>query len=179
MRVQIAHTSVALNKANAMRGKPRTVPMDAAKMKQGKLWRLEKCDVIIKALEARGVQLEALGAVPECLQKLVARLKHDRLDDDAEDERDEEIVSCDCFSPQRTASPGASQLRRRTEREVRRDSCGKEHIVFAEGDAMHVLCATVSFKRARRRVVQTSSRVMCDSCGRSVSAVSGCLLTAS
>ena len=28
MRVQIAHTSVALNKANAMRGKPRTVPMD-------------------------------------------------------------------------------------------------------------------------------------------------------
>ena len=32
---------------------------------------------------------EALGAVRECLPKLVARLKHDRIDDDAEDERDE------------------------------------------------------------------------------------------
>ena len=48
--------------------------------------------------------------------------------------------------------------RRRTERSVRRNSC-----------------AVVSFKTARRRVVQTSSRVMCDSCERSVSAVLGCL----
>ena len=83
-------------------------------------------------------------------------------------------VLCDSFFAQCTASPGASQLRRRTER---RDTCGKEHIVFAEGDAIHVLCAIVSFKTARRRVVQTSSRVMCDSRGRSVSAVQVCLLS--
>ena len=35
----------------------------------------------------------------------------------------------------------------------------------------------VSFKTARRRVVQTSSRVMCDSCERSVSSFQGCLLS--
>ena len=83
----------------------------------------------------------------------------------------------DCFFAQRTASPGVSPLKRPTEREVRRDSCGKEHRVFTEGDAIHVLCATVSFKTARLRVVQTSSRVMCDSCGRSVTAVQGLLLS--
>ena len=66
---------------------------------------------------------------------------------------------------------------RRTEREVRRDSCDKGHIVFTEGDDIHVLCAIVSFKTARRRVVQTSSRVMCDSCGRSVSSFQGCLFS--
>ena len=62
---------------------------------------------------------------------------------------------------------------------MRRNSCGKEHMVFAEGDAIHVLCAVVSFKTARRRVVQNSSRVMCDNCGRSVSTVQRCLLSVS
>ena len=52
---------------------------------------------------------------------------------------------------------GVSPLRRRTERGVRRDSC-----------------AIVSFKTVRRRVVQTSSQVMCDGCRRAVSAVQGC-----
>ena len=54
-----------------------------------------------------------------------------------------------------------SPLRRRTEREVQRDSCDKVHIVFTEGGDIHVLCVIVSFETARRRVVQTSSRVMC------------------
>ena len=66
---------------------------------------------------------------------------------------------------------------RRTEREVRRDSNDKVHMVFTEGDALHVLCAMVSFKTARRRVAQTSSRVMCDSCERSVSSFQGCLFS--
>ena len=93
----------------------------------------------IKSWESRVIQLEALGAASECLPKAIARLTHDRIDDDAEDERDEEIVLYDCCFPQRTADPGVSRLRRRTEREVRRDNCGKEYIVFAEGDAVHVL----------------------------------------
>ena len=84
----------------------------------------------------------------ECLSKLVARLKHDRIDDDAEDERNEEGLR-DCFFPQYYGTPRLSPLRRRTEREVQRDSCGKEHIVFAKGDDIHVLCAIVSFKTAR------------------------------
>ena len=37
--------------------------------------------------------------------------------------------------------------------------------------------ASVSFKTARQRVVPTSSRVMCDSCERSVSSFQGCLLS--
>ena len=131
----------------------------------------------IKSWEARATQLELLGAARECLPKLVARLKHARVDDDAEDERDEEIVLYDCLLPQCTASPEVSPLMRRTEREVRKDSCDKEHMVFAEGDAIHVLCASVSFQTARLRVLQTSSRVMCDSCGRPVSAVQGLLLS--
>ena len=35
-------------------------------------------------------------------------------------------------------------------------------------------CDIISGKTVRRRVVQTSSRVMCDSCRRAVSAVQGC-----
>ena len=50
-------------------------------------------------------------------------------------------------------------MRRRTEGEVRRDSCD-----------------SVSFKTVRR-VVQTSSQVVCDSCRRAVSAVQGCLFS--
>ena len=76
--MQISHTSVALNKANASAdsassttpltrttqlrcGKPRAVTTDAAKVKQVELWQLEKCDLIIKAWEAREIQPEALG----------------------------------------------------------------------------------------------------------------------
>ena len=139
-------------------------------MKQSYLWRLKKCDVQIKSWEATVIQLEALGAARECLPKSVARLKHARIVDDAEDERDDEVVLDACFFPHRAASLGASPLRRRTERDVRKDSCGNRNMVFAEGDAIHVLCATVSFKTARLRVVRTSSRVVCDSCVRSVSA---------
>ena len=83
-----------------------------------------------KACEARDIQLEVLGATSECLPKLVARLKHARPDDD-EDERDEEVILDACFFPHCTASPGASPLRRQTERGVREDSCGKGNIVFA------------------------------------------------
>ena len=102
MRVQIAHTSVALNKANGSAdsassttpltrttqlrcGKPRTATTDAAKVKQVELWQLEKCDLRIKAWEARDIQLEVrVGAKRECLSKLVPRLGHGRSDDDAE-----------------------------------------------------------------------------------------------
>ena len=55
----------------------------------------------------------------ECLSKLVLRLEHDRIDNDAEDERDEEVL-CDC-SFQYHANPGVSPLKRRTERGVQRD----------------------------------------------------------
>ena len=103
-------------------------------------------------------------------------MKDDRIDDDAEDECNKEVL-CDCFFPQCIVSLGTSPIRRRTQCEVRRDSCDKVHIVFTEVDDIHVLCAIVSFKTARRRVVQTSSRVMCDSCGRSVSLFQGCLFS--
>ena len=94
--------------------------------------------MMIKAWEAREVQLEVrAGAKRECLSKLVARLKHDRIDDDAEDERNEEGLR-DSFFPQYYANPEVSPLRRRTERAVRRDSCGKAHIVFTEDDDIHV-----------------------------------------
>ena len=140
--VQIAHSSVARNKANASADsassttpltrttqlrsrKPRTFITIAAKVKQVELWQLEKCDVRIKAWKAKEIQLEVrVGAKRECLSKLVTRLKHDRIDDDAEDERNEEGLH-DCFFPQYYANPGISPLRRRTERGVRRDSCDK------------------------------------------------------
>ena len=51
-------------------------------------------------------------------------------------------------------------MRRRTECEVRRDSCD-----------------IVTSKTVRRRVVQTSSQVMGDSHRRAVSAVQGCLFS--
>ena len=114
----------------------------------------------VKTWEARDIQLEVrVGAKRECLSKLVARLKHDRIDDDADDERNEEGLR-DCFFPQYYANPGESLLRRWTERGVRRDSC-----------------AIVSCKTAPRLVVQTSSRILCDSCERSVSAVQGWLFS--
>ena len=53
----------------------------------------------IKAWEARYIQLEVRdSAKRDCLPKLGARLKHDRVDDDAEDERNEEGLR-DCFFP--------------------------------------------------------------------------------
>ena len=96
MHVQIAHTGVTLDEANARadiassttqltRGQLRTFAKVAAKMKQSYLWRLKKCDVRIKLWEARDSQLEAPGAARECLPKLVVRLKHASIDDDAED----------------------------------------------------------------------------------------------
>ena len=53
---------------------------------------------------------------------LVAQLKHGRIDNGAEDERNEKGLR-DCFFPQCYANPGVSPMRRRTERGVRRDSC--------------------------------------------------------
>ena len=141
------------------RGKSQTVAMNAAKLKQAESSQLEKCDARIKSWKARVIQSGALGAKRECLSKLVARLKHDCTDDDAEDERNEEVL-CDCFFPQYIVSPGTSPTMRRTKCKVRRDSCD-----------------IVSFKTVRRRVVQTSSQVMCDSCRRAVSAGQGCWLS--
>ena len=108
----------------------------------------------IEAWVAREIQLEArVGAERECLAKLAVQLKHDRIDDGAEDERNEEGFR-DCLFTQYYGNFEASPLVRRTEREVRRDSCGKEHIVVTEGNEIHMLCAIVSFKTARRRVAQ-------------------------
>ena len=160
MRVQIADTSVALNEANASadiassttqltRRQPRTFATGTAKMKQSSLWRLEKCDVRITSWAARNIQVEAPGAGRECLAKLVARLNHARIEDDAEDERDEEVVLDACFFPHRTASSEVSPLRRRTEHDVLKNSRDKENRVFAEEDAIHVLCAIVLFKTVR------------------------------
>ena len=127
--------------------------MTAAKGKQFELWQWVECDLRTKAWEARDIQLEVrVGVKRECLSKLVARLKHNRIDDDAEDERNEEGLR-DCFFPQYYGNPGVSTSRRRTERGVRRDSC-----------------VIVSFKTARR-AVQTSSRVMCDICENSLFAL--------
>ena len=128
MQVQMAHTSVALDKTNASADSavfhtPRAVAMNGAKGKQFELWQFDECDLRIKAWEAREIQLEVrVGAKRECLSKLVARLKHDRIDDNAEDERDEEVLR-DCLFPQYYANPGVSPLRRRTKRGARRDSC--------------------------------------------------------
>ena len=44
---------------------------------------------------------------------------------------------------------------------MRQDSYGRRNRVVAEGDAIHVLNATVPFKTARLRVVRTSSRAVC------------------
>ena len=141
---------------------------DAVELTQVELCHLEKCDLRIKDWEAREIQLEVrVDAKHECLLKWVSRLKH---------ERNEEVLR-DCLCPQYYTNPGVSPWRRRTERAVRRDSCGKVHIVFTEGDDVRVLGAIASFKTGRQRVVQTSSRVMCDSCERSVSAVQGCLFS--
>ena len=107
----------------------------------------------IKSWKARVIQ-------SECLSKLVAPLKHDRIDDDAEDERNEEIL-CDCFFPQYIVSSGVSAMWRRTEGEVRRDSCD-----------------SVSFKTVRRRAVQTNSQGQrVTVANRAVSAVQGCLFS--
>ena len=138
------------------RGKSQTVAMNAAKLKQAALRQLEKRDVTINSWKARVIQSGTLGAKRERLSKLVARLKHDRTDDDAEDERNEEVL-CECFFPQYIVSPGTSPTMRRTRCNVRRDSCD-----------------VVSFKTVRQRAVQTSSQVMCGSCRRAVSAGQGC-----
>ena len=139
---------------------PRAVAMNAGKLNQVELWQLDECDSRIKAWEAREIQLEVrVGPKRESLSKFVALLKYDCIDDDAEDERDEEVL-CDCLFPQFYANPRVSPLRRRTERGARRDSC-----------------AIASFRTARRREVQTSSRVVCDICERSVSSFHGCSLS--
>ena len=96
--MQMAHTSVALDKTNVSEDStvfhtPRAVAMNAAKLSQVELSQLDECDSRIKAWEAKEIQLEVrAGAKRECLSKLVARLKHDRTDDDAENERDEETA---------------------------------------------------------------------------------------
>ena len=115
----------------------------------------------IKSWEARAIQPEALGAQCEGLTKSAIREKLGRIDNDAEDECNEEVLY-ECLFPQCIISPGTSPMWRQTECEVRR-----------------VSCAIVPFKSVRRRVVQTRSRVMCDSGRRKVSAVEGCLLLGS
>ena len=87
MRTQVAHTSVALNKASTSadgdssttlltrttqlkRGKPRTGTTDDAKVTQVELWRLEKCDLRIEVWEARKIELEVrVGAKHESHEK--------------------------------------------------------------------------------------------------------------
>ena len=92
MRVQVALNRVALNKINASSDSAvfhalQIVAMNATKLKQFELWQSEKRDVRIKSWKARVIQSVALGAKRECLSKLVAWVKHDRInDDDAEDE---------------------------------------------------------------------------------------------
>ena len=79
---------------------PRAVAMNAAKLNHFELWQLDEGDSRIKAWEAREIQLEVLaGAKREGLSGLACRLKHDRIDDDAEDERDEEVL-CESLFPQ-------------------------------------------------------------------------------
>ena len=99
--MQIAHTTLDVANARAdiassttqlTRGKLRTFAKVAAKKEQSYLWRLKKCDVRIKSCKARDFQLEAPGAARECLPKLVVRLKHASIDDDAEEERDGAVV---------------------------------------------------------------------------------------
>ena len=131
MRVQIAHTNVTLDEANARadiassttqltRGKLRTFAKVAAKMGRSYLWRLKKGDVRNKSWEARDSQLEAPGAAKEFLPKLVVRLRHASIDHDAEDERGAEVVL--------DASPGASTLRRQRVRDVLKDSRDRENL---------------------------------------------------
>ena len=126
MRVQVVHNRVALNNSNAStdsdvrgertthlkRGKSQTVAMNVAKLRQAESVHLEKRDVRIKPGKARVIQSGALGAKRECLSKLVSRLERDRTDDDAEDERNEEVL-CDCFFPQYIVSPGTSPTMRK------------------------------------------------------------------
>ena len=100
-----------------------------------------------------------------------------RPDDEAEDERDEEVILDACFFPHGTASPGASPLRRHTERDMREDSCAKGTLSSRWSDAIHVPSAIVLFKAARLQEVRISSRVLCDSCGPSVPATQGVLLS--
>ena len=61
--MQMAHTSVALDKTNASADSAvfhslRAVAMNAAMLKHVELWQLDECDSRIKAWEARGIQLE-------------------------------------------------------------------------------------------------------------------------
>ena len=165
MRVQMVHTSVALDMSNASAN--HAVFHRQQRRKQLELWHVVKCGLRIKAWEAREMQLEALGAKRECQSEWAAQVELHRSDDDAKDERDKEIMCA------WKVSLGSSPWRIRTKRDVRQDSLGKEHIVVVESDAIHRLCSVVSFKTAQRRVVQTSSRILCDGCGRSVSAVQG------
>ena len=175
MRVQMVHTSVAFHLSNARANhavfhtQP-AVEREAAKTKQFELWQAVKCGLRIKAWEAREIQLEALGAKRECQSEWEAEAEPNSIGDDAENERDKEVM---CAFPQWKASLGSSPWRIRTKRDVRQDSLDKEHIVVVESDAIHRPCSVVSFKTAQRRVVQTISRILCDGCGRSVSAVQG------
>ena len=60
------------------RGKPQTGTTDDAKVTQVELWRLEKCDLRVKAWEAREIQLEVrVGAKHECLSEWAVRMKLD------------------------------------------------------------------------------------------------------
>ena len=115
--VQMVHTSVALNSSNVIADRAvfhtqPTFARDAAKTKLLELWQSETCDVRINLRKARESGLGVrVGPKRECLSKWAVRLKLDRIDDDAEDERDEEVM-CDCFFPQCKASLGASPLRK-------------------------------------------------------------------
>ena len=163
---RIAHTSVAPNElcggTQLTRGKLRICARNSPTCGA---W---KCEVRIKAWEARVIQLEALGAARECWLKLVARLKQARTVDDAEDECDAEIVLDASIFPYRTVSPGASRSERETERDVREASCDKRNTVVKEGDTINVLCDTVSSKTVRLRVVRAGLRVVCDVASDSV-----------
>ena len=61
--------------------------------------------------------------------------------------------------------------------DVLEDSRDAENIVFAEGDAIHLPCVTVSCKTDRLWIARASSRVVRDNFGWSVPAGEGVLLS--
>ena len=159
MRVQVVHNRVALNNSNASadsgvsgkqttqlkRGKSLTVTMTLDKLKRAEFWQLEKRDVRIKSWKARVIQSGALGAKRECLSKLVARLKHDRSDDDADDVCNEEVL-CDCFFLAYIVSHVVSPTRRRTKFEVP-DHMSRVKVANEQCPQFEVVCSQTPASR--------------------------------
>ena len=141
MRVQTVHTRVALNKSNAVFHTQRTVARNAAKTKRNELWMRCENQVMESKKESAGVRV---GAKRECLSKWAVRVKLHRIDDDAEDERDKEVM-CAFHS----AMQALDHLRGGDGQSVKCDETVlTKNTVVAESDAIHMLCSVVSFKTA-------------------------------